>query len=836
VSFVAVLNSSFLKKSIALILSSIFSLNSLTASGYLGENDRVNAATPPRMERIQQPSDRVSPVPKVADVCIFGICAPVNLPKPVEGIVNPLLDNVVKDKIRSLLADEIPINGSKHNFYKNLSTLPGNTFKPSTLYLTALSPNRQIPAGDYQIPVHFYCTGIYTFNGRGNRFALAQLNGRMADVLSALYTRASYQKQIPISDIQSLAWSIQSGIAYNELSPGHKLLVTQLIPEYRDRMERGFIERLEGISGQVSQLSGGRIPNLHGILNQLGPVGDIAQTALRARQEILRTNFKAQALAERFSPQRDFFLEGGTNKTPWSQVQNSVYMRFIAPSGAMRDGVVDVRVPNGRSVSSRTLLAEITKSVGVSEGSGGQGIQATVIPAPKDAKNPPLPDKKEEICQEPIRNSDRGANIQLGIDRWWGTIGQTKSMPVTWTVNVTKKDKYNLYISIESVDKWGFKANSTVKVGNEKSVAIKISKLSNKDLKYVANIGCLDAGIHFLTINSFKAPNKPLVDKIKFELSGDNGNKQNLTTLFVADNPELVRSSYKVEGVNKSLSRNELIDRFAPTLYFMKRDSVQFPYDASTMYRSKLVKNIKNNSSVARGDSETYLQGVGELPYPSSGAKAYASISEKDVVVVRNKVVVVRNKNGGRDRFRELAINYYFFYPISDWRRHGGSNTHEGDWEGVTLFLKEVGDRWVPNRVAYAQHLKAKVIPWNQVSLENISHPKVFVGVGGHASYPNSGIEDVITLIGTLPEDHRGENIPVSLTGKIEYLPHVSQLNSKHWLLYSGYWGRKNLDGGVNPYDGDSAPRGPLYLDTTYSYKESSGRGVRWLDPWAWSR
>jgi hypothetical protein len=404
VSFLAAINSSFIKKTIALLLSSIFGFNSIAVFPQLGDSDRVNAAMPTSIDRMKEPSNQVSPIPKVADVCVFGICAPVKLPEPVEGLVTPLLDNVVKDKIRSLLADEIPINGSKHNFYKNLSTLPGQTFNPSTLYLTAISPNRQIPAGDYQIPVHFYCTGVYTFNGRGNRFALAQLNGRMADVLSALYNRASYQKQIPISDIQSLAWSIQSGMAYNELSPGHKLLVTQLIPEYRDRMERGFIERLDGISSQVSRLSGGKIPDLNRILNQLGTVGEIAQTALRARQEILRTNFKAQALAETFSPNRDFFLNGGTDKTPWSQVQNNVYMRFIAPSGAMRDGVVDVRVPNGGSVSSKTLLAEITKSVGVSEGSGGQGIQATVTPIPKDkqATLPPQTGKSKPGIKPPV--------------------------------------------------------------------------------------------------------------------------------------------------------------------------------------------------------------------------------------------------------------------------------------------------------------------------------------------------------------------------------------------------------------------------------------------------
>jgi hypothetical protein len=399
----AIAGEGLVKRAIALSMCGILSFNSLTCMATLGDSSRANAALPANPHEVNQASEQLSPpvaqAQKVAGVCLFGICAPVNLPKPVENLIQGELDKTVQNQLRSLLADQIPISGSDHKFYPSVTELPGAAFAPQTLYLTDLSPKTPIPAGDYEIPVHFYCTGVYSFNGRGNRFALAQLKGRMAEALSALYARTSYDSSAPINEIQTLAWAMQSGMAYTELADPQKALVDKYIPEYRESMQRSFIDRLTGISGDVSRISGGRIPNITQVLDKLGPVGDVTQSLLRAREQMLRTNYSHQPLAQEFSPQKDFFLEGGVEKTPWSRVQDNVYMRSIAPQGAMHDGKVQVRILNNGSraadgsyqvaqaspllaasatngtITSEALLNQIVQSVGVSEGSGGQATQ-----------------------------------------------------------------------------------------------------------------------------------------------------------------------------------------------------------------------------------------------------------------------------------------------------------------------------------------------------------------------------------------------------------------------------------------------------------------------------
>ena len=149
--------------------------------------------------------------------------------------------------------------------------------------------------------------------------------------------------------------------------------------------------------------------------------------------------------------------------------------------------------------------------------------------------------------------------------------------------------------------------------------------------------------------------------------------------------------------------------------------------------------------------------------------------------------------------------------------------------------------------MAYANHVDyssfsagALVVPWNEVNLASRHQPNVFVGKGGHASYPQAGE----TRVGLHSEEHRG-GIPFSLIGKVDYLPRAGSLSANDWLIYPGHWGSPDLDdyptstaSCANPVGDSGAPRGPIYLDATRRIWASAavGRGTRWLDPWAWEQ
>ncbi|WP_157867681.1 hypothetical protein [Gloeothece citriformis] len=351
--------------------------------------------------------------PEVA-ICLLGFCVDVPpILKPLEKPIENEINEVIKNQLRSFLADEIPISGTEHQLYPTTSQLPGGQFTSQTLYLNALNASQVIPSGDYEIPVHFYCTKVYTLNGGGNRYRLARLNGRLSDALSALYQRASVS-DAPIQDVQVLSWSIQSGVSYDNLSSSSKQLVNQLIPDYKQKLDGSFIDKTIKYWNDLSRLTS--LPSLDSTLNSLGDTGTFVKSLFRARDEIIRTNFNYRNLANAFVIPQDVNLPGGVETTPWSKINDQVYLRFMAPKGALNDGVVQVRIlgqgqtnefnrinllqnntdsnqliaslPNNNSlgassVTAEALLSNISQSVGIPE-QNGQALTATVTPAPEN--------------------------------------------------------------------------------------------------------------------------------------------------------------------------------------------------------------------------------------------------------------------------------------------------------------------------------------------------------------------------------------------------------------------------------------------------------------------
>ncbi|MBN1146742.1 MAG: hypothetical protein JXA78_05765 [Anaerolineales bacterium] len=111
------------------------------------------------------------------------------------------------------------------------------------------------------------------------------------------------------------------------------------------------------------------------------------------------------------------------------------------------------------------------------------------------------------------------------------------------------------------------------------------------------------------------------------------------------------------------------------------------------------------------------------------------------------------------------ALQYHYFYAFNDYRSTAnGLNNHEGDWETISIYLKERENtnnnpgyvltrqvspetverlsRLQPYGVAYSQHHTGEFVFWEDVKRVEFEdgvktlHPLVYAALGSHANYP----------------------------------------------------------------------------------------------------
>lgn len=308
----------------ASICTSLFALSSslipLQAAALTSSSDyRSGKRTPENVEGFNRP------VEIAGNGCVLGFCP---------------LTEILEGQLRSLLSKEIPIQATNnHKVYPIVKRLPGEPFEPAAYNI--LNKNEKLPPGDYEFEAYFPCVRIYSFTGSGNQYVLAKLKGKMADVLAATHKRAG-QAGTPVKQVQELSWSIQAGVPYRELPEQHQALVDTLIPEYRQKMKADFMDTFIKRYDALSKVA--NLPSRDEILNKLGLVGELARDLMRARQQILNTSLAYRSLENEFAPRQNVASTGSLEETPWSVVQKGIYMRFLAPQGALHEGVVQVRI------------------------------------------------------------------------------------------------------------------------------------------------------------------------------------------------------------------------------------------------------------------------------------------------------------------------------------------------------------------------------------------------------------------------------------------------------------------------------------------------------------
>lgn len=457
--------------------------------------------------------------------------------------------------------------------------------------------------------------------------------------------------------------------------------------------------------------------------------------------------------------------------------------------------------------------------------------------------------------------------VTPGLDRWWATAGED-AITSTWTVHAEETGAYLFRVGLDVAplsswprSEWTLSPEASVSVNGRPAVPLRQAGVGVAS----ADLGELPAGDHQIKISGLRVPDRALVQPVEFRLrQGPLGATTNeLDALFVADWSEHYREAgarqFRVadEGSVIDIPVDELIDRFAPIVHFHAGERYAAPLDvAAPQPGNPYGANLPIFSMDALQGPQGGAGNADHLPLAAWGAGGsgyhvtnsapaiYASVLQKSTT---DPSVLPDSPED------EVAIDYWFFYPRSDWSetRYGGQNTHEGDWEGVTVFLKRAGSVWVPDRVAFGQHVKAPldldvgdggdVVDWSQLYRTD-SRPHVFAGLGGHASY---AIPNITPWLNGNLEYHSGNGDVFAATApQVQYLPRAASSAASDWLRFPGRWGVYDLDGDGDPVfspPGDNGPKGPVFQSlavgvvTGESGLREVEHGTRWNDPWAWS-
>ncbi|MBV9535502.1 MAG: hypothetical protein JO321_08845 [Solirubrobacterales bacterium] len=208
-----------------------------------------------------------------------------------------------------------------------------------------------------------------------------------------------------------------------------------------------------------------------------------------------------------------------------------------------------------------------------------------------------------------------------------------------------------------------------------------------------------------------------------------------------------------------------------------------------------------------------------------------------------------------------VCLQYWFFYAMNDWRStFGGINDHEADWEMVTVYLAERGDRPPrPSWVAFSSHdyhgddLRRR---WDDPELRREgTHPVLFVGAGSHsgAFIPGDYVVSVDPvplrrMLGVMrklrrllaPWRHytgepgglgipfvdyaRGDGVAIGPGHERAWSPAVIDDETPWVRDYRGLWGLDTRD----RFGGERAPSGPRY-------ERNGSVRTSWANPLGWA-
>jgi hypothetical protein len=271
--------------------------------------------------------------------------APQN--NPFGQLGEQLKQKAAETTISALLNTNLPLKLDANAVYPTVATLPGGPFLPRPLTPTAADLNRPLPPGDYTINMLAFCTEYSVHRpGAGVAYRLGPLEGKAAGAIGELLWRGTLQQNLPPQQLQAIAWAIQSGLRYDQMPKTYQSVIDNVVPDHKSELNGDFFQNIEDSYDNLAK--GTRLPPLQQMFAGMGKSGQLALSADRQRQALLRQNttdqIKEQTL---FAGQESgVYTPVRAEEGPWTEkISGVAYLRYQIVGGNMaRNNVMQIRI------------------------------------------------------------------------------------------------------------------------------------------------------------------------------------------------------------------------------------------------------------------------------------------------------------------------------------------------------------------------------------------------------------------------------------------------------------------------------------------------------------
>lgn len=272
-----------------------------------------------------------------------------------------------------------PIAPSNRELFPIIQTLPGQPFDPKKSFGNHQHFSKgtvALPPGDYIIPVISYCMKSSGSSPSAHRYQLGKLSGRAVSIIYDLNARAL--SRFRPEEIQVTSWSIQSGVPFEEMSAESQKIIDAVIPEHRKELEKPFLKDLSEKWDTIAEKMG--LPHFNELtdqtLDRLGELGQAISSLKEFRKALKESWGSYESLKSLISLPGNSDTPGTAATTPWSQLSENVYARFLTTGYYLNVGKLEIRVvPSKRVPQATGNRSEKVDIAGLIADPGSTGVQ-----------------------------------------------------------------------------------------------------------------------------------------------------------------------------------------------------------------------------------------------------------------------------------------------------------------------------------------------------------------------------------------------------------------------------------------------------------------------------